>query len=270
MVGTTTNATLLSQEIIERLINENLDIIGFSLAGVDENNDSIRKGTRLKQVLECMEIFQNAKNKYGSDTPKLHIAYMLMRSRLVDLEKLPAFLGNTGVAETVINSLSLAVSPEMEAESILATGEEEYSDLRKALFEVQEASSKKGVPVYYQIASPFQKNFNCGENVGNAVVIGSDGRVAPCVMKQIPAKGENYHFFRGQKYKMEDLTFGNIADDALKDIYNREVYKQFVRKFRRGKRPGPCRTCLKQSIDSLLKQSTINQRYLENLIPFNR
>ncbi len=56
---------------------------------------------------------------------------MLLRSGLDDLEKLPEFLRNTGAAQTVVSSLSYVVSPEIERESILARGEEEYSDLIK-------------------------------------------------------------------------------------------------------------------------------------------
>lgn len=252
MVGTTSNATLLNREMIKRLVNERLDIIGFSLAGVDENNDSIRQGTRLKQVLECIDGIEREKNKCGADTPKIHIAYMLMRSRLVDLEKLPLFLGNTGASETVISSLSLVVSSEMEAETILAKDEKEYSELRNILFEVRDSSYKKGAPVHYHLVSPFPREFSCGENVGKAIVIGSNGNVAPCVMKQIPAKGEKFHYFRGRRRIIDDLAFGSITDDTMNNIFNRKAYKQFVRNFRRAKIPEPCRYCLKQSIDNLV------------------
>ena len=93
-VGTTTNRTLLNRFLIEKLVNENLDVIGFSLAGIDDNNDKIREGTRIKNVLKSMEEIQRYKHKYGSDTPAVHIAYMLLGSGLDKLEKLPKFLSN--------------------------------------------------------------------------------------------------------------------------------------------------------------------------------
>jgi MoaA/NifB/PqqE/SkfB family radical SAM enzyme len=105
-VGTTSNGTLLNRDIIARLINEGLDIIGFSLVGVDEKNDRIRQGTRTKTVLACMEEIHRAKQRYGSDTPAIHIAYMLLRSGLDELEKIPEFLSHTGADQTVISSLS--------------------------------------------------------------------------------------------------------------------------------------------------------------------
>ena len=63
---------------------------------MDEKNDRIRKDTRIKKVLECIEEIHRAKQKYGSDTPAIHIAYMLLRSGIDEIEKLPEFLGHTG------------------------------------------------------------------------------------------------------------------------------------------------------------------------------
>ena len=118
-VGTTTNGTLLNRHLIEKLVIEDLDVIGFSLAGIDEKNDTIRKGTHIDTVLNCMEEIHRAKQKYGSDTPAIHIAYMLLRSGLDELERLPGFLSQTGADQTVVSSLSFVASPEMESESIL-------------------------------------------------------------------------------------------------------------------------------------------------------
>ena len=39
-----------------------------------------------------MEEIHRAKDKYGADNPEIHIAYMLLRSGLDDLEKLPESL----------------------------------------------------------------------------------------------------------------------------------------------------------------------------------
>ena len=250
-VGTTSNGTLLNRDIIARLINEGLDIIGFSLAGVDEKNDRIRKGTRLKQVLECMEEIHRAKQKYISATPAIHIAYMLLQSGLDDLEKLPEFLSRTGADQTVVSSLSFVVNPAMEPESILSTGEKEYSDLKQRLIQTREESAKNDAEVHFHIVSPVQKRFSCSENIPRAVVLGSDGSISPCVMKQVPVKGENFYYSKGQKHLQQNLSFGNIHTDSLNTIWHRKEYRQFVRNFQKDKAPNICRNCLKRNIDNL-------------------
>src|SRR4030043_358357 len=53
-VGTTTNGMCLDADHLVRIIDSGLDVIAFSLAGTDERNDIIRKGTRLDKVLKGM------------------------------------------------------------------------------------------------------------------------------------------------------------------------------------------------------------------------
>jgi MoaA/NifB/PqqE/SkfB family radical SAM enzyme len=104
MVGTTTNGTLLDRGLIEGLVDKGLDIIGFSRAGGDQKNDRIRKGTSIKNVLECMAEIRKVKDKYRVDYPEIQIACMLLRTGLDDLEKLPQFLADTGATQTVLRS----------------------------------------------------------------------------------------------------------------------------------------------------------------------
>jgi MoaA/NifB/PqqE/SkfB family radical SAM enzyme len=245
MVGTTTNATLLNKEQVGQLIEEGLDIIGFSLAGIDEKNDRIREGTSITQTLDCIEMFHREKSKRGATHPKLHIAYMLFRSGLQDLEKIPSFLARTGVDQTVVSSLSLALNRSLETESILAASKEEVQELKHRFCETKAQAGKLGVDLHFHIVSPQMEFFKCGENVNRAVVVGSDGCISPCVFTQIPASGENFYFFKGSKVAQRNLSFGNIEFDSLNNIWNQKAYRKFLSAHRRGQKPEVCNTCLK-------------------------
>ena len=251
MVGTTTNGTLVDREIIEKIVSQGLDVVGFSLAGVDEKNDRIRKGTYIKRVVECIEEIHRAKDKFGIANPQIHIAYMLLRSNLDDLRKLPEFLRNTGAAQTVVSSLSYVISPEMEKESILATGEEEYSELEDRLLEVRGKAMNLGKTVYFHIVSPVKNNFSCGENIPKAVVVGSDGSLSPCVMKRIPVQGENFHYANGKKQLQQNISFGNVQNESLKTIWHRKEYQKVINKFRNCETPSFCQNCLKKTMDNI-------------------
>ena len=249
-VGTTTNGTLLNRESIEKIVSLGLDVIGFSLAGVNKKNDKIRKGTHIKKVLLCMEEIRRAKDKYRVDNPEIHIAYMLLRSGLDDLETLPEFLANTGAAQTVVSSLSYVVSPEMETESQLACSEEEYAELKTRFVEVKRETVKQGVDLHFHIVSPILQKFSCSENIPQAVVVGSNGDLSPCVIKQLPVRGDNYYFFDKQKYLQCNLSFGNIDKESLIKIWHCRGYRQFVREFLTGNGPALCQNCLKKQIEN--------------------
>ncbi|MGD9134524.1 MAG: radical SAM protein [Desulfobacterales bacterium] len=249
-VGTTTNGTLLDRESIEKIVSQGLDVIGFSLAGVNKKNDEIRKGTHLKRVLLCMEEIHRAKERYQVDNPEIHIAYMLLRSGLGDLETLPKFLANTGAAQTVVSSLSYVVSPEMETESKLASSEEEYSELKVRLLEIRKEAVKLGMDLHFHLVSPIQKKFSCSENIPQAVVVGSNGNLSPCVIKQLPMRGDNYYLFDRQKHLQCNLSFGNIQEESLNTIQHHKQYRQFVREFLSGNEPAACQNCLKKQIEN--------------------
>jgi len=249
-VGTTTNGTLLDRKMVEKLVEQGLDVIGFSLAGVNEKNDQIRQGTQIRKVLRCIEEIRRTKEKYGTENPEIHIAYMLLRSGLDDLLKLPEFLRNSGAAQTVVSSLSYVVSPEMEREAVLASGEAEYLELKERLLEVKQEAVKQGADIHFHMVSPQQNYFSCSENIPKAVVVGSDGSLAPCVMKQIPLRGVNYHIINGQKHLQQNLSFGNMQQQSLKSIWHQEDYRLFTRQFRSGNTPAACRNCLKKQIEN--------------------
>jgi MoaA/NifB/PqqE/SkfB family radical SAM enzyme len=252
MAGTTTNATVLNKPVIEKLVAEGLDIIGFSLAGIDEKNDSIRKGTSIKKTLECMELFHRAKSKYGLDRPKIHVAYMLLRSGLDDIDKIPSFLGNTGADQTVISSLSLAVNQAMEEEARLFLDPNDHSVLNRRLLQAKNQSARLGIEVHFHITAPKSVEFRCSENVGRAFVLGSDGSVSPCVFTQMPIRGKNAYYFDGKRRFQQNLRFGGIETEPLNVIWNRKEYQTFIRDHTLNKTPAVCRYCCKgRSVDVL-------------------
>jgi MoaA/NifB/PqqE/SkfB family radical SAM enzyme len=250
MVGTTTNGTLLDRGLIERLVDQGLNIIGFSLAGVDQKNDKIRKGTSIKKVLACMAEISRVKDRYKALNPEIHIAYMLLRNGLDDLEKLPQFLGNTGAAQTVVSSLSYVVSPEMGSESVLVRGEAEYLELKDRLLQIRREAANQGADLHFHMVSPVRNNFFCSENIPGSVVVGSDGSLSPCVIKQIPVQGENVYYINGQICVQQNLAFGKIQQESLKAIWYRKEYRKFVREFRNGNTPVACQYCLKRQIEN--------------------
>jgi MoaA/NifB/PqqE/SkfB family radical SAM enzyme len=103
------------------------------------------------------------------------------------------------------------------------------------------------------------KKFHCMENAAEAVVVGSDGSVSPCVMTQIPVEGENEHYFRKQKHRLRKMSFGNIAEDSLNEIWHRKEYKRFLQTYRRGKPPAFCMDCLKGFSDDFTQETSLEQ-----------
>ena len=151
----------------------------------------------------------------------------------------------------MVSSLSYVVSPEMETESKLASSEEEYAELKGRLLEVRRKAVKRGADLHFHIVSPIQKKFSCSENIPQAVVVGSKGSLSPCVIKQLPIKGDNYYYFDNQKHLQCNLFFGNIQKESLNSIRHHNQYQQFIREFLTSNGPADCQYCLKKQIENL-------------------
>lgn len=245
-VGTTTNGTLLDSEKIERLIDEGLDILCFSLAGVDEKNDAIRAGTKIRNVLDCIETVHKIKAGRSVDAPRIHLAYMLLRSGLSDLDRIPEFSANAGISQTVVSSLSLVVNPAQGKEAILASDEREYRELLNHFDRISDTAKSLGSEVFFNIVSPLREESFCSENIGRALVIGADGNVSPCVMACIPVTGGMFHYPWGTRQSIQNLEFGNIANEPLNLICHSKAYRRFVRSHLLGIPVPFCRHCLKR------------------------
>ena len=243
-VGTTTNGMLLNRDRITRTIESGLDIVAFSLAGTTERNDVIRKGTSLKKVLEAIQALGRAKKEMGRLTPEIHVAYMLFRSGMGELEALPALLEGLGVSQVVVSTLDFVATDELRKEVVIPATQEEFEKTRLALEHLVEVGREKGLSVHYHLISPEKRRDVCTENVQRALCISSDGAVTPCMYRNLRVSG-TYYDLQGNRVNCERMVFGNIHEKNVKDIWKQEAYKAFRRSFRKGEIAPACEKCPK-------------------------
>jgi len=243
-VGTTTNAMLLNEERIKKVIETGIDILAFSLAGTGERNDIIRKGTSLKKVLKSIETLSREKEKKGKATPEIHVAYMLFRSGMKELETLPSLLEGLGVSEIVVSTLDFVPTEELREEAVIPATQKEYEEIRSVLDRLVEAGRKKGLSVHYHLVSPEKRREVCTENIQRALCISSDGAVTPCVYTNLRVLG-TYYDLQGEKVSYERMVFGNIREKDVKDIWNEKSYRAFRGSFRKGEIAPACEKCPK-------------------------
>lgn len=243
-VGTTTNATLLNEEKIMKVIESGLDILAFSLAGTKESNDVIRRGTNLKKVLKAIETLSKEKERKGKTTPEIHVAYMLFRSGMGELEALPALLEGLGVSQVVVSTLDFVPTDELRKEALIPTTQEEYQEICSRLDHLVEAGRRRGLSVHYHLVSPEKRREVCTENVQKAFCVSSDGVVTPCVYTNLRVSG-TYYDLQGKKASYQRMVFGNIQEKDVRDIWKEKSYSAFRRSFCKGELASACQKCPK-------------------------
>jgi MoaA/NifB/PqqE/SkfB family radical SAM enzyme len=243
-VGTTTNGMLLTRDRISRVIESGLDLMAFSLAGTGEKNDVIRRGTSLNKVLETLRALEREKKERGATLPEIHVAYMLFRSGMDDLEDLPSLLDGTGVSQVVVSTLDFIPTESLEHELILPPTGAEYEEVCARLDSLARKGAQKGLDIHYRVVRPGAMRKVCTENVQRAFCVSSDGGVSACVYTNLQVQGASY-LWNGKREPYERVVFGNILDEPLPAIWKKKAYADFRRAFDTGRLPSRCRTCPK-------------------------
>jgi len=269
-VGTTTNGMLLEADKLTELARSGVDVIAFSLAGCTETNDVFRKGTRLAQVLETIRQLTMVKEKEKSTRPEIHIAYLLLRSGLEEIEQLPVILAGLGISQVVISTLDFVPLPTLECEALIPASQDEYSRLRAQLDRLAAIGKQFGLDIHSQIVAPQdaidemclsangERDFAaflpmtrpaCTENIQNAVFVSASGEVSPCVFTNLPVKlSEAVAARMGWPY--QPMIFGNIRSRSLEAIWQSQAYRAFRHSHHAGSLKGPCQACLKTKVIS--------------------
>jgi MoaA/NifB/PqqE/SkfB family radical SAM enzyme len=247
-VGTTTNGMLLNEKIIYQLVECGMDVLAFSLAGVDEKNDAVRRGTRLDTILGAIRILHETKKNLGKELPAVHIAYILLRSGLGEIERLPLFLQGLPVSQVVVSTLDFVPCKELEDETIIPSTAEEYEELRARLDAVKVETEQFGVGFHYRLHRPGERATTCTENIQRSLYVSSDGMVSPCVFTNLPISRETQICFNGDR-RYRHLTFGNIGDAPIGDIWRGRAYRDFRKSFYGKRLPTICKDCPKLFVD---------------------
>jgi MoaA/NifB/PqqE/SkfB family radical SAM enzyme len=242
-VGTTTNGMLLDVPKMEQLVELEVEVVAFSLAGTDERNDHFRQGTSLDRVLAALESFQKVKELDGSIKPEIHLAYMLLRSGWPDLERLPLLLEGLGVSQVVISTLDFVAAGDLVGEAIRPRELAEYEEMAARLQAVAAEGKVRGLKIHHHLPHPGSRRQTCPENPGRGLVVAADGGVSPCVFANLPP-GTTF-CAGGRELPYQPLSFGNVHALLLEDIWNSKAYAAFRRVFKKGGIPASCRHCYK-------------------------
>ena len=247
-VGTSTNGTLLDQNRLDRLLEEKLDLIAFSLAGCGDFNDRVRRGTHIDQILRHIDYLKTEKEKRGINYPEIHIAYLLLKSGMPELDQLPALLKDRGVAQVVISTLDFVPSAEIADEIVAPATAGEYDALTARLETVAVELARSGIRLHYHLRHPDRPPGGCTENIQRSFFVAADGSVSPCVFRSLPVE-ETRSSGPDKTGGYHRLVFGNVNRETPARIWKSKNYRQFREAFTSGETDVVCRACPKLYMD---------------------
>ena len=249
-VGFTTNGAHLYGDIVKTLVSLQVDLVSVSIAGASAaSHESKRTGSDFHGIIEKLTLLDSIKKIKGSENPRVILLFMMLKDNFDELPRaveLAAKVGAEGIVATNLDYVGHPLQDELKGFSCGNTLADQPTEVREA----REIAEKLGVNFN---ASPLKVEpaKNCSEDPLNNLYISERGEVSPCVYLN-PPLGQIHRIFCGEKTVIPRLSYGNINERSLLDIWGSEDYVSFRRHFEnrlKGQEssplPDPCRTCYK-------------------------
>jgi MoaA/NifB/PqqE/SkfB family radical SAM enzyme len=255
-VGFTTNGMLLDAVNRRALLESGVEIMGVSLAGATRRtHDRFREGSPLAVIDRHLSLLKEEKRTLGSESPRLHLAYLLLADNLTELPDLLELAEHWGAAQVVVSTLDLVLSPTLVREA-LGYRPDLWPELEDRLEAGHQMAERAGIRFDAYGFSSYPAEPACTENVLRSCFVSADGRVSPCVMANLGVdEGTGtHHRIEGEEIPIQRLDFGSIQEHSLEEIWRSRKAREFRKIFREriweGRRdrkglPDVCAPCQK-------------------------
>jgi MoaA/NifB/PqqE/SkfB family radical SAM enzyme len=259
-VAATTNGVLLTENTLLELAGAGLDILGISLVRVDAANDAIRIGTSAAQVLRAVERAARLREGGGAGTPRVHVAYLMLRSQIDHLAEAVRVLGEAGADQVVVSSLDLVADESLLQETLWDLDNDEERRLLDVVRSAEEAAAASRTELVVQLAAG-RAGDRCPENTGRSAYVGFDGAVMPCVMAAVPVRGPVRHFGPRGPAVLARSPLGDLHDQPFEAVWRQRAFRRFRRGITGwGRRPQRCLDCGKPGVRRIQASSGPSDR----------
>jgi MoaA/NifB/PqqE/SkfB family radical SAM enzyme len=224
-VSLTTNGYFLPQKVIDKLVGS-LDMLAISYAGVQGVHGSIRSGGDYNTLFENTRRLLISREKYGYETPRVIVAFLMMKNNIQSLPSLVEALAEEGVEEIIANNLDYTPTKPLHSMKIFSFQkvDKEYFHILKRC---RKSAKKYGVEF---ISRPLKcsEQAVCLENPLENLFVSVSGDISPCVYLHLPTKLDYIpRYFEDKYYEVKKVYFGNISKESLVDIWENPEYREF-------------------------------------------
>jgi MoaA/NifB/PqqE/SkfB family radical SAM enzyme len=231
-VGFTTNGTRLTRQAGARLIELGLDLVAVSIAGATPaTHAAIRVGSDLEKLGENIRKLAQLRGERGNRGPKIEVFFLMTPANLAELPRAVELAAALGADELVATNLDYVMTSALDALRA-------YSDAsppqacREALADAAAAAREAGIAFRpYRLQS--REMAVCDLNPLKILYISGDGAVSPCVYTALAGLPDLPRVFGGRPLEVPAVSFGNVNERALEEIWAGAAYREFRGRFSR-------------------------------------
>jgi hypothetical protein len=212
-----------------------IDIVAFSLTGVDRASNAARAGVPFEGVRDGILALGRARRMAGSECPRVHIAYLMLASEAENVVRLPDLMHSLDVPVAVVSTLDYIAAPGMETEAYAPHEAEKIGRARALLHKASERAAAMGRVIHYSLPGEHGRN-DCNERVQTCMYIDAEGVIAPCIYVNLPT----------DEHDPRRRAFGSVREQNPLEIWNAPDYARFRARLASGDPDLPCVACAKR------------------------
>lgn len=240
----TTNGMLLDRPAMEKLIEYSLDTVCISIDAANERSyRAVRPGGNFIHLRRVMDDFISLRDSMQKDRPQVFATFLLRKDALSELDDFVGMVSGHGLAGVVFQQLTGVFSEEGLAR--VTHREYYYNRFECKLLDEAIEQAREAAPAGFVIAGPEEV---CSRRVGGCggfdvsrAFVTSAGDVSVCCAMAYPCT----LLRRDRKpEKTRAVTFGNVLERALPEIWNDPAYAAIRAGIRAGEAVDACGDCI--------------------------
>ncbi len=222
----TTNGVLLNKSMSEELIRQGVDIIAISISGATKGtHESIRLGSHFEKIVDNIRNMADLKSEMRSKTPKLVLSFLMTKKNINELPEAVKLAKDSGINEFVATNLDYAAKQAQDVMKAFSCNKAD-PDFKNYIETAGKIAEKLKI-TFRCYPLEMEEVVMCEMNPLQIAFISFDGCISPCVYLNMTKKGPITRIFCGQKYQLQRLCFGNIAEKDFMEIWESDAYRNF-------------------------------------------
>ena len=231
-VGFTTNGTRLTRANGARLLDLKLDLVAVSIAGASAaSHEAIRVGSDFARLIENLRQFLLLRRERGNTRPKVEIFYLMTSANLAELPRAVELAAELGADELVATNLDYVITTALDELRVYSRSPPApvYGD---AIEDAHKVAQRTGI-AFRPYRLQFTEMAVCDLNPLRILFVSADGGVSPCVYTSPLGQFEIPRVFEGRPLEVPVVSFGNVNDSPLMEIWDEAAYREFRQRFSR-------------------------------------
>ena len=250
-INTTSNGTLLTEDLCEQIIRSRLDLLKISIdAATKETYYTLRRQDFFERILFGIRTLIELKKRHGVERPFIRFNYVISQENIDEIPRVLQLADTLGIDAIFFQFLWLLGIEERRETLIGGLTFERYQHALKDAIAASRAcrvttnlrDMQRKLPLYWQkYQSTSVEHHRICLLPWFSAYITQEGDMRPCCTC--------LHDY---------TTMGNLLESPLNEVWNGQKYQEFRRAIKAGKRPFPiCETCVPQNVGDMLRYSRI-------------